>query len=281
MGGSIVRPFLKFAGNKFKIIDYINNELPSGKRLIEPFVGSGAVFANTTYPEYWLNDNNQDLMRIYEVLKSSYGTAFISSVKDTYFIDEHFDSNSKEQYLILRELFNSTGNDLLKAGLFLYLNRHCYNGLIRYNKSGEFNVPFGSYKTVYFPEEELKFYEEKLKQAKLTCLDFAEVMLESEPGDVIYCDPPYAPLSKTANFTSYGAEGFSWDDQLRLADVAEYVAKNNGAFVLLSNHDTPDVREMYYKATTIHTLTVSRTISCKGSERKPVNELLIAFRPNQ
>ncbi len=266
-----VRPPLKWAGSKYQILDYIRKHLPSGKRLIEPFVGSGAVFCNTRFDNFLLNDVNHDLIDFYRRLQTD-GKDFITYAQ-SFFRPEN---NSEEAYYRLRETFNSTTEKHLKAALFLYLNRFGYNGLCRYNSKGKNNVPFGRYTKPYFPQKELEFFIEKSRTAIFTCEDFSTVMHQAQAGDVIYCDPPYVPLSTTANFTAYAAAGFAEAEQIRLAELAEQMS-NQGITVLISNHYTPFTRKIYGQARK-HSFDVRRMISCNGSQRAMAQEILAVYK---
>lgn len=265
------RTILKWAGNKTRIIDAILQQLPPGQRLVEPFVGSAAVFGNTDYRRYLLSDSNADLIGLYSLLKKQ-GEAFIETAR-ALFTD---DTNNKTRYYALRDEFNARKSDPLRhAALFLYLNRHGYNGLCRYNGSGGFNVPFGSRPRVYFPEAEMRRFIQQVKRATLRRQDFADCFKNSRAGDVIYCDPPYIPLSATASFTAYQQDDFSLAQQRQLADLARASAAR-GIPVLISNHDTPLARELYHDAE-LYTLQVQRNISCKGNGRGKADELLALF----
>ncbi|MDQ0190325.1 Dam family site-specific DNA-(adenine-N6)-methyltransferase [Alicyclobacillus cycloheptanicus] len=265
-----MKPFLKWAGNKYRILHRIQQLLPRGQRLIEPFAGSAAVFLNTTFPQYVLNDANADLMNVYQTLKQ-YGRVYIQACQSL-FKPEH---NVAEVYYAYREEFNSTSDSFRKAVLFVYLNRHGYNGLCRYNKDGRFNVPFGRYRNPYFPLEEMLAFHRKAQFADLRCEDFETVMLQARPGDVVYCDPPYVPLSNTANFTSYHASGFGLEQQQRLAQLARTLAEH-GIPVLISNHYNEFTRVTYASAA-ITAFHVPRFISCNGAKRQPAPELLALF----
>lgn len=265
-----MKPFLKWAGNKYQIIERVLEKLPVGNRLIEPFVGSGAVFLNTHYPNYLLADANQDLISLYQFLQSE-GEKFIQDGRQ-FFIPEN---NQSEAFYSLRALFNSTPDRRLKALLFVYLNKHCFNGLCRYNAKGEFNTPFGRYKKPYFPEKEMQFFHQQAKCAVFECGDFLATLQKAVPGDVIYCDPPYVPLSKTANFTSYSIGGFSQDQQIRLAKTASQLAAK-GITVIISNHDTEFTRSAYQQAA-ISYFEVQRFISCDGTRRQKAAEMLASF----
>lgn len=270
------RPPLKWAGGKFRIVDEICRLLPKGKRLIEPFVGSGAVFLNTDFEQYVISDINYDLILFYRILKKEQ-KKFISNAKRLFTSR----NNNAESYYRLRKEFNTTTNPLRKATLFLYLNKHGYNGLCRYNAAGEMNVPFGRYKKPYFQERELLAFIEKAERVSIKHEDFAKAMRSAHIGDVIYCDPPYVPLSDTSNFTTYSAGGFSRSDQQRLADIAEETAKR-GIPVLISNHYTSDTSRMYRaaKAAKLESLNVRRLISCNSSKRENAREVLALFCPN-
>lgn len=261
---------MKWAGNKIRLIEPIKTLLPQGKRLIEPFMGSGAVFLNTDFKRYVLNDVNPDLIQLYKILQNE-GDDFIDYAA-TFFQPKN---NTRPRYQQLRKLFNNTKEPSKRSALFIYLNRHCYNGLCRYNKSGEFNVPFGLYKQPYFPALEMRAFYKKSKQAKFICNDYQTVLTQCKQGDVVYCDPPYIPLSTTANFTNYSGQHFHLDAQQQLATLAEATAAR-GIPVLLSNHDTPLSRE-YYKQAQLHSLQVRRFISCQGKGRQYVSELLALF----
>lgn len=269
-----MRPFLKWPGNKYRVVEVIKGILPAGERLVEPFVGSGAVFLNTDYNCYLLNDNNPDLISLYQTLKEE-GEPFIQYCR-TFFTPEN---NASDKYYEFRALFNRTDDRRLKAALLIYLNRHGYNGLVRYNLQHELNVPFGDYKKPYFPYKELFFFWEKAKKAVFTCNDFKQTMAGARPGDVFYCDPPYVPLSQTSSFTAYSAGGFSLERQKELALRAEELS-HQGIPVLISNHDT-DFTNRAYQHADIQRLLVQRSISCDGENRKKVGEVLALFAPEK
>lgn len=265
------RPFLKWAGNKYRIIDRIQEALPEGKRLIEAFAGSAAVFLNTDYDHYIINDNNPDLIHLYTILKKE-GAAFIKKCR--YYFTPHF--NNEEQYYKLRKRFNDTNDRHKRAVLFVYLNRHGYNGLCRYNLKGGYNVPFGRYKSPYFPEKEMLTFHEKAKNADFVLSGFEEIIQSAKKGDVIYCDPPYVPLSSSANFTSYNMDGFNMEKQQQLADLANETSAK-GIPILISNHNTSFTRKAYAKANKITKFHVQRFISCNGKKRGTAGELLALF----
>ena len=251
----------------------ICSKLCSGRRLVEPFTGSGAVFLNSPFEKYLLADSNPDLIDLYQQLAKE-GHSFIRYCQGL-FLPEN---NSASAYYPLREEFNASPKpSRRRAALFLYLNRHCYNGLMRYNSKRIFNTPFGRYLKPYFPEKELLFFRERAALASFLEADYRDTMELVEPGDVVYCDPPYDPLSETANFTEYHAGGFSWKDQEQLALTAREIA-DRGIQVIISNHNTPAIRRLYQGfGARIETLSVHRSIGPDTASRKKVEEVLAIF----
>lgn len=246
--------------------------LGPGRRLVEPFLGSGAVFLNTDYDRYLLADSNGDLIDLYRRVAAD-GDAFITTARELFAPE----TNHAARYYALREEFNGTRHSRRRAAIFLYLNRHCYNGLCRYNSRGEFNAPFGRYLRPYFPEKELRGFMEKSRTARVIHAGFEETLAEARRGDVVYCDPPYTPISRTAHFTAYSTGGFQWSDQVRLANLAQKLAQR-GVRVVVSNHDTIITRALYEGlGAETSGFKVRRTISCNAQRRGRVGELLAVF----
>lgn len=268
------RAFLKWAGGKYKLVDRISRHLPDAQRLIEPFVGAGSVFLNTDFEQYLLCDINPDLIHLYQIIQNRPDEYIRESRK--FFVDAN---NHKPTYYSHRVAFNQCHDTFTRSLYFLYFNRFGYNGLCRYNRSGGFNVPFGSYKKPYFPEKELWFFAEKSQRAEFHCVDYQEAFAMVKANDVVYCDPPYAPLSKSANFTSYAHNIFDLNDQAKLARTARECAQDKGVPVLVSNHDIEWTRELYHGAS-LSSLEVQRTISQKSASRKKVAELFALYQPN-
>lgn len=253
------------------MIDNICQYLPQEKTLIEPFVGAGSVFLNTDYDNYRLSDINPDLINLYNLLKHK-PEPYINDAR-RFFTSEY---NQKSAYLSVREAFNGSKDIYERSLYFLYMNRHGFNGLCRYNKKGGFNVPFGLYKKPYFPQAELEFFAEKAHKATFVCESYQHSFHQARKGSVIYCDPPYAPLSNTANFTTYASSGFTLDDQALLGELARDVSIRKKIPVLISNHDTQLTRSLYHGAL-LNVVSVKRTISRNGNGRKKVDELLALF----
>ncbi|MBN6076641.1 Dam family site-specific DNA-(adenine-N6)-methyltransferase [Aggregatibacter actinomycetemcomitans] len=268
------RPFLKWAGGKYRLTDEINRLLPKRKQcLVEPFVGAGAVFLNSNFKRYILADINPDLINLFNIVKLDV-ERYIQACKPIFF---HPEANTEIYYYGKRKEFNQSTDVFQRAILFLYLNRFGFNGLCRYNSKNEFNVPFGDYKTHYFPEEELRFFAAKAQSAVFICADFQQTFKMADENSVIYCDPPYAPLSQDSNFTNYAGNEFSIAHQRDLANLAKHTMEQRNIQVLISNHDTPFTREIYQGAK-IRRLKVQRFISQAPHKRIKVRELIAMFK---
>lgn len=265
-----MKPFLKWAGGKYKIIDRVLKELPKGERLIEPFAGSGAVFLNTEYDEYLIADTNADLINLYQQIQTE-GREFITYAASL-FLPEN---NTEEAYYHFREEFNVCSNIPRRSALFIYINRHCFNGLCRYNSKGGFNVPFGRYAKPAFPEKEILNFYAKSKRAVFEIADFKLTMNKAHKGSVVYCDPPYAPLTATSNFSNYTSSGFDFADQQALADSAKKLTLR-GVPVVISNHDTKFTRSIYADAK-IKAFDVQRFISSDTKNRNKAAELMACY----
>lgn len=267
------KPFLKWAGSKYRVLPHLLPLIGTPKQYIEPFAGSMAVALNVAADSCVLNDFNSDLISLYRYV-----------MNDEEFIDDcekvFGGANNQETFYQYRDIFNTTPDVRHKAILFIYLNRHCFNGLTRYNKSGQFNVPFGKYKSPYFPRKEMENFIATFKQKQsvhITSYDFSvdALYLNVNSDTVVYFDPPYLPLTDTANFSDYATGGFNYDDQVRLRDLAVNLA-NRGARVIISNHDTPVARELYSSAS-ITSIDVGRFIAAKGTSRQKVKEVLAVW----
>ncbi|AIU88980.1 DNA adenine methylase [Pectobacterium odoriferum] len=278
----MIRPFIKWAGGKTRVLPDLLPLLPKGDVLIEPFVGGASVFLNTDFRHYVLADINADLINMYSVAKNQTDD-FLDAVLLMF-----KNGNSKEAYLETRELFNwanrndtrlsySSSFKLLQAARFLYLNRHGYNGMCRYNKNGEFNIPHGKYKTQYLPFVEIKQFAEKANDTKalFVVADFCETLTSQaiSESSVIYCDPPYLPASDTANFTQYHHAAFTIDHHRDLAAQLLNLNRSRGVPVVISNSDTPATREIYQHYQ-FHEIAVQRSISANGITRGAAKEVI-------
>jgi DNA adenine methylase len=275
----IAHPFVKWAGGKRQIAPEILRRLPASIRTYhEPFLGAGAIFfaliEEGRVSAAILNDRNAELVTAYyAIAKDPEGVIAV--------LRDH--KNTKEAYLAVRAQDPWKATDAARAARFIYLNRCGFNGLYRVNASGGFNVPFGKHANPTICDaDNLRAVSLALAgvRARIYAGDFETTLLQHWPGagDAVYFDPPYWPVSKTANFTGYQAGGFGPDEQRRLRDVAVRV-RESGAAVLLSNADVPEVRELY-RNFAIDRVEVRRAINRDASKRGPVGEVLISGVPS-
>lgn len=265
------KPFLKWAGGKHKLVSVLMEKLGRNGRLVEPFVGSGAVFMGGNFEKYLLCDSNNDLITLFNNLKNN-PDELLKEVNDL-FVPA---TNTEESFYAIREEFNRAEHGCLRRNaIFVYLNKHAFNGLCRYNSKGKFNVPYGRYAAPKAPIAEMLLFSEKSQLAEFQCAGFEETFNHLKQGDVIYCDPPYVPLSATSSFTSYHTNGFNPSDQKLLALKARE-ASAKGHKVVISNHDTDFTREIYSDAE-IFALDVRRSISSKSSTRGNAREIIAVF----
>jgi DNA adenine methylase len=259
---------LKWAGNKTAIMSELKKHLPAGPRLVEPFAGSCAVMMATDYPHYLVADINADLINLYK--KAAYHSEGLIQVAWVLFRED----NSAEKYYENRLRFNEDTSltTLERAALFLYLNRHCYRGLCRYNQSGKFNVPYGNYKNPYFPQAEILTFAEKAVRATFICASYDETLAMLQADDVVYCDPPY-----DGTFSGYHTAGFSDDDQYDLASILVR-RSSEGHPIVVSNSDTRLIRS-FYRNFTLHRISTKRSIGVAAGEGKTAGELIAVLKP--
>jgi DNA adenine methylase len=263
---------LKWAGGKARLVPLIIERLPETMdTYYEPFAGSAAVFfalaSRKRFRRAVLSDQNRELINVYRCLKRDVD-GLIRLLR------EHQRSHSKDTYYDMRARNPNELDALSRAARTIYLNKTGFNGLYRVNRAGQFNVPLGRYdKPNICDEPRLRTAAGTLKRVRLEVRDFASACEGSEPGDGVYFDPPYVPLSRTSNFTAYHHEAFDDESQQRLASLFSRLAERSIA-VLLSNSDTPRTRQLY-KGWPIETIKVSRPINSKTSKRGHVAEVLV------
>ncbi|MHA1006464.1 DNA adenine methylase [Enterobacter bugandensis] len=258
---------LKWAGNKTAIMSELKKHLPDGPRLVEPFAGSCAVMMATDYPYYLVADINPDLINLYQMIKEDVNS-FI------HLVERIFSSfTTEEDYYKCRQFFNTVPLEPIeKAAYFLFLNRHCYRGLCRYNQRGLFNVPYGNYKKPYLPVDEIRAFAEKAVRATFICASYDETLAMLQAGDVVYCDPPY-----DGTFSGYHTAGFSDDDQYDLASILVR-RSSEGHPIIVSNSDTRLIRSFYRKFT-LHRISTKRSIGVAAGEGKKADELIAVLKP--
>lgn len=256
-------PFVKWAGGKRTLVPEIIKILPAQfGRYFEPFVGGGAVFfsLDSRIQSAYLSDINLELMITYKMIASE-PDRLIEELK------KHGEKHNKSHYLKVRKYGHGEVDPVRLAARFIYLNKTCYNGLYRVNKNGQFNVPIGRYTNPKICDEEnIRAASEVLEKATIKWYSFDEI--EPEKGDLVYCDPPY-----DETFTGYTDQGFDSSNQRALRDSCIRWC-NLGAYVVISNNDTPFIRSLYKNFKVVE-VQAARNINSKGGERDKVSELLI------
>jgi DNA adenine methylase len=281
------KPFLKWAGGKTQLLSQIAPYFPTKfNRYCEPFTGSAAVywhlyslrkqgvvqFVAPADASVRLADSNTDLINCYQVVRDDVA-ALIEK------LTAHREHHQKDYYYHIRAQTVAELSPVERAARLIYLNKTCYNGLYRVNRAGQFNVPIGRYKNpTIFDAATLQSASHALHGVEIVHADFRELRHWAQAGDFIYFDPPYAPLTKTASFTSYTAVTFGEREQQELAAVFHELDRR-GCRLMLSNSWTPAILSLYQK--NFHCLEVkaSRAINSKASKRGPVSELLVTNYP--
>ncbi len=267
---SPARPVLKWAGGKGRLLPQLLARLPDDFQAYhEPFIGGGALFfalagAGRSGPAY-LSDANPSLIDVYRALRDGVDEVIAALQGHVY---------EREHYYRVRAQRPADLSLPERAARVIYLNKTCYNGLYRENKRGEFNVPFGRYKNPTICDEpNLRAAARALQGVDVARRPFSTVLDHARPGDFVYFDPPYHPLSPTANFTAYDRAGFGPDDQQRLRDVFAALGER-GVRAMLSNSDTPFVRELY-DGFRIEQVWVGRAVNSKAGGRGKVAEVIV------
>ncbi len=265
---SDVKPFVKWAGGKRKLVKKFSHLVPNSyETYFEPFVGGGAVFFYLNPKKATLNDLNDELINVYRVIKNKPDDL----MKELDKLQPNV--NSKDFYYELRS--TEVKNRAKKAARTIYLNKTGFNGMYRVNSKGKFNIPFGDMKNVkLYSEENILSCSEYLQRADLISGDYSKLIEKIGCEDFVYLDPPYVPISDTAHFTSYTKDKFGVKEQEKLAEFCKKIDEKGGYF-LLSNSDTAFCRDLYsnYNITTIK---ASRSIAAKGASRKAVSEVIVS-----
>ncbi|EDR5175639.1 Dam family site-specific DNA-(adenine-N6)-methyltransferase [Salmonella enterica] len=288
---------LKWAGGKFDVVPELRRHLPKAGHLIEPFVGGGSVFLNTDYDRYTLCDSNRALINFY--IRLTYDTTALIDRAWSLFKD----GGTREAYECNRQVFNvinlnsdrSRGDYLEWAALFLYLNRHSFNGLQRTNRKGEFNVPYGRHNLPYFPYMEMRLFADKAHATRTNFIhmDFRSALkglpdlcqaISFHKGKlsdaVIYCDPPYLPPEGKDGFTHYNGQSFTREEHRALAAHLVEANRLYGVTSVISNSDTEETRRIYSQFE-LHTLNVRRKVAASGKARKTAKEVIGVYPPQK
>jgi DNA adenine methylase len=260
------RPFLKWAGGKTQLLPEILRRFPPVfRRYHEPFLGGGAVFFAVGPARAALSDINPDLVATYTALRDEPERVIRELLQH---------QASEEHYYRVRAQAPALLSVAAAAARTIYLNRTCFNGLYRVNKKGEFNVPYGRYENPTLCDaENLRLVSLALHDVDIAHADALSVGTRAQRGDLVYFDPPYDPLSPTASFTSYAKGGFGKNEQAELADTFRRLAER-GVSVVLSNSDTPLIRELY-KGFRIDQVYARRAINSRADRRGHVAEVIV------
>lgn len=288
---STVRPFLKWAGGKGQLLNKIELIYPFDENITkyaEPFVGGGAVLFDILNKydlnEIYISDINSELINTYKIIQNNIDELIylLWEYHNEYiYLD---DEDRKMYYNYKRDLFNemdTTLDSIRKAALMIFLNKTCFNGLYRVNKNGIFNVPMGKYKNPCICDEEnLRKVSEKLQNVKIVCGDYRESRDFIDNHTFVYFDPPYRPITKTSNFTSYTKDSFTDDNQIELGKFVDEMDKR-GAKIAISSSDPKNINpednfmDDIYSKYNIKRVEANRMINSKGNSRGKINELLI------
>lgn len=270
--GRPAAPFIKWVGGKGRLLAQFEPLLPPSlerRRHVEPFIGGGALFFHRQPRSALLSDVNEHLITTYCAIRDD-----VESVIRR--LRRLQKAHSEETYYASRERYNGARSMARseRAALFIYLNKTCFNGLHRVNQKGHFNVPMGRYVNPRILDEEgLRRASAALQGAELLHQSFEQILRHVRPSDFVYFDPPYAPVSPTANFTSYAEGGFGLAEQELLRDVFVELDRRR-CKVMLSNSDTPLIHELY-KGFRIDRVAAPRAINCNAKKRGPVTEVVV------
>lgn len=274
---TIPKPFVKWAGGKRQLIPILNDNLPKSMgTYYEPFLGGGAllfhILSERNGQKCGISDLNSDLVLTYTTIRDK-ANDLIHSLKNH---SKNYQKDSKSYYYAIRE--SNPRSAVEKTSRLLFLNRTCFNGLYRVNSKGKFNVPLGKYTNPNIVNEEnIRSVSHVLQSSKVSikCRDFESVLNDAKKGDLVYFDPPYQPVSDTANFTSYTHKSFTITDLKRLANLCLDL-DSKGCKVLLSNSDSQEVAEMFTdKQWKIKKIEANRSINSNSKKRTGHFELLI------
>ena len=262
-----MKPIIKWVGGKSQVLDTIRELMPSTyNKYYEPILGGGAVLLDLCPKEAVVNDINPELINMYLQVRDNVEWVIIDLAK--FDMLHEADPEPKLLYYDIRKDFNKClgSNTPTQAARFIYLNKHCFNGLYRVNSKGEFNVPFnGKLTGGSFDTDHLRAVSKQLQGVEFKCGDFEQSAKSIAPKDFIFIDSPYAPLTPTS-FVDYTKEGFSYEDHKRLADFYMELS-DYGIYCMLTNHDTELIRDLY-RGFNFTEVDVRRSINRDGDNRK-------------
>ena len=270
------KPFVKWAGGKRQLITSLEGHLPKKfGTYFEPFLGGGALLFyllnQSPNLKCSISDLNSDLILAYITIRDK-----VEHLVES--LERHsgkYSADQREYYYSVRE--SAPKNQIEKVSRLLFLNKTCFNGLYRVNSKGQFNVPLGRYTNPSIVNKENLISVSKILQSKniaIRCQDFEAILDEAKKDDFVYFDPPYQPVSKTANFTSYTKCEFTYDDLKRLANVCQKLDKKD-CNVLLSNSNTKEVKKLFSSKWKVVEVSANRAINSNSKKRTGHTELLI------
>lgn len=267
MDYSKAAPFVKWAGGKRQLLSQIKERMPQTyHQYYEPFVGGGAVIFDLMPSKALINDINKALINAYKQI-CDVPKVFLQEINK---LDTQMWDDGKRYYYALREHYNDkmmkSEYDVELAALFVFINKHCFNGLYRVNGKGLFNVPYNNSRGVSVDETVIMEVSEYLKGITIMEGDFETACVEASKGDFVFLDSPYAPLNPTS-FESYTKEGFDIESHKRLAALYDKLTAK-GCYCMLTNHNTELIHELYdNKGYTIDVVNVKRMINSDASNR--------------
>jgi DNA adenine methylase len=267
----VASPVVKWVGGKSKLLPELLARMPERfGRYFEPFAGGAALFFRVAPRRAVLSDANEDLIALYTAIATDVAGVIRR-------LQHHREEHDEKHYYAMRARWNESHTSWSttdRAAAFIYLNKTCFNGLWRVNRSGDFNVPIGRYTDppICVPEA-LRAAHVMLARTTLRQGDYKAAVADATKGDFLYFDPPYDPITPTANFVSYSAAGFGADDQRALAETARSLIAR-GCQVMLSNHDTPFIRSIY-RGFHIDRVKCARAINSNAAKRGDVDEVII------
>lgn len=267
MGNTVIAPFVKWAGGKRQLLTQIRERMPeSYNKYYEPFVGGGAVTFELLPGDAVINDINRALINTYRQIRDD-AERFLREIQ---MLDETMWEDGKQYYYALRKQYNDKlikeEFDVQLAALFVFMNKHCFNGLYRVNGKGLFNVPYNNSKRESCDKESIMAISEYLKKVTILDGDFEEACREAGKGDFVFLDSPYAPLNPTS-FESYTKEGFDLESHERLARMFDDLT-SRGCYCMLTNHNTELIHQLYgNKGYKIDVVSVKRLINSDAKNR--------------
>jgi len=267
MSNSSIAPFVKWAGGKRQLIPQIRERMPKQfNNYYEPFVGGGAVIFELLPENAVINDINRALINAYQMI-CDHPQEFLQEINR---LDAEMWEDGKEYYYSLREHYNDKlmrdEFDVELAALFVFINKHCFNGLYRVNGKGLFNVPYNNSRRSSVDEQSIMEISEYLRNVTIISGDFEAACEGASAGDFVFIDSPYAPLNPTS-FESYTKEGFDIESHRRLANLFDELTAR-GCYCMLTNHNTELINELYgNKGYTIDVVSVKRMINSDASNR--------------